>query len=81
MSNEQKMELAMEMRSDLFELANSFAGEENGHVAVMLHEACNCIVRAKERLEAGKPTRETNLEDAAVFIRNNPFMARLMVVV
>ena len=42
---------AMELRSRLFDLANSFAGAETGDVAVMLHQACNCILFAKQELE------------------------------
>lgn len=52
--NQAKIDRAMELRSELFEIANSFAGDETGDVAVMLHESCNCIFRAKEVLATPK---------------------------
>ena len=41
------MKRAMEIRAELFDLANSFAGERTGIIAVQLHGACNEILRAK----------------------------------
>ena len=41
---------AMELRNELFDIANSFAGEETGYVAVLLHGACNHILWAKQAL-------------------------------
>lgn len=43
-----RIERAMELRKELFDLANSFAGDETGHVAVLLHGACNHILWAKQ---------------------------------
>ena len=43
----QNIARAMELRDELFTLANTFAGEETGDVAIRLHEACNYILRAK----------------------------------
>ena len=51
MSNKTGMERALELREELFSIANSYAGEETGYVACMLHEACNAIVRAKKTLD------------------------------
>lgn len=35
------------LRSELFDLANSYSGDVTGHnVAVPLHEACNCLLDA-----------------------------------
>ncbi len=42
------MKRAMELRQELFSLANSFAGDETGHIAVLLHNSCNCILWAYE---------------------------------
>ena len=42
---------AMEIRKELFDIANSFAGDETGDVVVMLHESCNCILYANQMLE------------------------------
>jgi hypothetical protein len=42
---------AMELRKELFDIANSFAGDETGDIAIMLHESCNWILRAKQTLE------------------------------
>lgn len=52
------MNRAMVLRDFLFEIANSYAGDKTGDVAVMLHEACNWILRAKNKLE-GKETEES----------------------
>jgi hypothetical protein len=51
LSDDEKIEIAMKMREQLFEIANSFGGERTGVVAMQLHTACNYIHRAKERLE------------------------------
>lgn len=48
------MEEAMKIRERLFTLANSFAGDETGHIACQLHEACNDILRAKKMLDIHK---------------------------
>ena len=48
---EEKIELmneAMQIRSRLFDIANSFGGNETGNIAVILHQACNRILDAKE---------------------------------
>ena len=47
----QNIARAMELRDELFTLANTFAGEETGNIAVMLHNSCNCILWAKEMFE------------------------------
>jgi hypothetical protein len=41
----------MELREELFDLANSFAGDVTGEVAVQLHTACNYIVWAENTLD------------------------------
>lgn len=43
---------ALELRKELFDLANSCAVVGGGQVAVMLHGACNAIVYAKESFES-----------------------------
>lgn len=47
-----------QIRSRLFDLANSQAGNERGNVAVLLHAGCNEILRAKQCLERGNPASE-----------------------
>ena len=45
---QKNMKRAQELYSELFDIANSFAGDETGSIAVNLHEACNSILRAYE---------------------------------
>lgn len=45
------MKRAFELRSELFDLANSFAGNERGEVAVTLHHACNLIAQAGKKVK------------------------------
>jgi len=53
-SNEagERMKRALEIRKELFTIANSFGGNETGTIAIYLHEACNYILRANELLES-----------------------------
>jgi len=51
MNREQRL---TELRSELFDIANAFAKEKQGVIAVELHESCNCILRALEMLEHGE---------------------------
>ena len=54
MTNEQQLELmreAMSLRDRLFDIANLFAGDETGHIAVTLHASCNSILWAKDSLD------------------------------
>lgn len=51
MDNKSKIERAMKLRDELFDIANSLAGKECGAAGVMIHEACNCILQAKEKFE------------------------------
>lgn len=52
-----KIERMMEIHKELFDIANSYAGDKTGVVAVKLHEACNSILEANDILKAndGKP--------------------------
>ena len=50
MSENEKVEKMMALQDELFLLANSFAGDETGPAAVLLHESCNCILRSKKWL-------------------------------
>ena len=52
MAEKSGIERALELRSELFDIANSFSGEETGNVAILLHEACNLIVTAECLLDA-----------------------------
>jgi hypothetical protein len=45
------VERAMELRKEIFDIANSYAGDETGDIAVMLHQSCNCILNARQMLE------------------------------
>jgi hypothetical protein len=47
MNKEALIKEAMQIRSRLF----SFGGNETGNIAVTLHQACNCILDAKEQFE------------------------------
>lgn len=38
------------IRSDLFRIANSYAGDETGHITVRLHYACNLLNDIMETL-------------------------------
>jgi hypothetical protein len=42
---------AMEIREELFTIANSYGGDISGDIAVILHQACNEIARAKRRFD------------------------------
>ena len=50
---EQKLQRMVELRSELFDLANEFALDDNGYVAGELHESCNAILRANKGLTEG----------------------------
>jgi len=45
------VERAMELRKEIFDIANSYAGDETGDIAVMLHQSCNCILSARQMLK------------------------------
>ena len=51
MSEKAGIERALEIRTELFDIANSYAGKEHGHAAGILHEACNCILRADRAIK------------------------------
>ena len=51
LSAAERMEKALKLREQLFELANSFSGNETGNAAVMLHESCNWVIRANNYLK------------------------------
>lgn len=44
--NAERTERLKAIKSELFDLANSYAGEETGRIAVQLHESVNYINRA-----------------------------------
>jgi len=46
------IERALALRSELFDIANGLAGNETGSSAVMLHEACNCILEAERKFKS-----------------------------
>lgn len=51
MTKQELMTEAMQIRDRLFDIANAFAGNETGDVAIYLHESCNWVVRAKDLFE------------------------------
>lgn len=50
MTPDKRMEEALELRKQLFDLANDFALDGYGIVAVELHQSCNKILHAKRML-------------------------------
>jgi hypothetical protein len=74
---QKNMTRALELRKEIFDLANSFGGDETGHVAVMLHESANCISRASVRFNSGPPNPSTNAEDAMLYFRNNGMVPKI----
>ena len=50
---DKRIERLEEMQSELFDLANSFAGEQTGTVAAELHESCNRISNSIRMLKEG----------------------------
>lgn len=49
-TNEEKLKRMEELSHELFDMANSFAGDETGTVGVYLHEACNNVWKAMKVL-------------------------------
>lgn len=49
------MRRAEQLRDELFDLANSFAGDAFGIVAVQLHAACNAVHRARQSYDTLRP--------------------------
>lgn len=60
------------LRSEIYNLANSFAGNETGVIAGELHEAANRILRAIEMLEHGI-TQEDSDRQIQEWCDNQPF--------
>lgn len=58
MSEANKLTRLNDIRMELFVFANSYAGDETGHLACTLHEACNCILRVTACI---KPSTEGDL--------------------
>ena len=56
------IERAMELREELFKIANSFGGDTTGVVAVILHGACNSIVKAGRLLNSITFIKDSNGE-------------------
>ena len=58
---------ALELRNELYDIANSLAGDETGSSAVLLHEACNCISQASKKFETGDQTIPIRLIQRSMF--------------
>jgi hypothetical protein len=65
-----RMARATDLAGELFDLANSFAGDETGDVAVLLHCACNDIHRARMQLEGTLPQAKKVAVIAAEQVHN-----------
>lgn len=57
-NNAELLKELTQIRSRLFDLANSQAGNDRGNAAVLLHASCNEILRAKQCIERGNPSSE-----------------------
>ena len=44
-----------EIKARVFDLANSFAGNDTGNAATYLHQSCNKMIEAIQCLERGNP--------------------------
>jgi len=60
MSKEDRIKRLDELSKEIFIMANSFAGDETGHVATYLHESCNNIHRA-QKIFSGEQKNEIPL--------------------
>jgi len=47
-----------EIRSELFNMANSVAGNDKGNAACLLHASCNEIMNAIKCMERGNPVSD-----------------------
>ena len=47
---EKRIQRILEIRKELFDIANSYSGYETGTAAIYLHESCNCILFAYKYL-------------------------------
>lgn len=54
------------LRNDLFDAANSWAGDDQGNAAVHLHQAANSVLKALRCIERGNPTSESPPLDAVM---------------
>jgi hypothetical protein len=66
-----------EIRDELFDMANSFAGDKTGTVAVELHSVCNKMGRDIQMIENGiKP--EDNTRQVTEWFANNPTLMKIL---
>ena len=61
MSKEDRMKRLDELSTELFIMANSFAGNETGNIAVYLHESVNSISSA-QKIFTGKKEDKIHME-------------------
>lgn len=74
---DKRLERINEIRDELFDMANSFAGDKTGAVAVELHGACNKMGRAVQMIEDGiKP--EDNARQVKEWFENNPTLMKVL---
>jgi len=63
MSKQDRMKEVDEISNRVFNIANSFAGDETGNVAMMLHGSCNKMFRAQKVYNGSNAIGEL-MEDA-----------------
>lgn len=74
---DKRVEQLTKLRSELFDLANSFAGDETGTVASELHESCNRITNSLRMLKEGiTPADERKL--LGEWLANQPNLVQLL---
>lgn len=67
MTLDQKIEHLKQLRGQIFDLANTFAGKETGHVAVQLHGAANIVSYVRKQVEYFRERTELP-ESSAMFM-------------
>jgi hypothetical protein len=51
------IERVMEIREELFGIANEYAVNGSGDIAILLHQACNYVLYAKDQLTENQKVR------------------------
>ena len=74
---DKRLERINEIRDELFDMANSFAGDKTGAVAVELHGACNKMGRAVQMIERGI-IPEDHTRQVTDWLANNPGLIKVL---
>ena len=75
--NDPRPERLDAIRKELYDIANSYAGDVTGDIAVAIHAACNKLARATVMLKEGV-TPEDKQNSYEEFLRNNPTLVKLL---